>query len=182
MNRTLTIVGMFAILAAGVGCSSGGSGGGPVQSGLSAGFVADQPSPAADTVNASTGSANNDMITVQINVTDTAGVYSAGFDLIYDPNQVTYSGWSPGALLEQGGFAGDYLVSEIQPGQLVVSAGRVGNVPGANASGTVPVIRITFRVDQVGSSNISFQANNLLDDQQQPHPSIAWFGGSLTGI
>ena len=187
MKRILTgLLAVFVCLSAACGGGSGGGGGaGPGPGGgLAAGFVADEPSPGSDTVNSGQGNASNDLVTVLVNVTDTNGIYAAAFDLLYDSAQVTYVGWTPGTLLEQGGNAVIYDVGTPQSGQLVVSASRQGNVPGANVSGTRAVVGLTFRVEQVGNSPISFQSNTLLDGQQQPQPipGIAWFGGTLTGL
>ena len=183
MKRFLTVM-IVATVGFACACSSGGSGGGPGQSGLTAGFIADQSSPGPDSVAAGQESNSIDTVTVEITVTNTDDVYAASFDLVYDASNATYLGWDPGTLLEQGGQTVNYNVSEPSAGRLVVSASRQGNVPGADAIDTRTVIELTFRVDAVGNSTITFQANTLLDSQQQPQqiPGISWFGGTLTGI
>jgi hypothetical protein len=184
MKRSVT--GLMAVLFCFAAACSGGSGGGDVGGGggLAAGFVAEEPSPGADTVNAGEGSTTNDLVTVLVNVTDTDGIYAAAFDLLYDADHATYVGWTPGNLLEQGGNSVFYDVGTPQTGRLVVSASRQGNVAGANASGTRTVIGLTFRVEDPGTSPITYQSNTLLDAQQQPQPinGIVWFGGTLTGV
>ena len=183
MNRVLTIL-VIAILAVGVACSSGGgSGGGIVQSGLGAAFTPDEPTPGSDTVSASQGPVTGDVVTIDVLVTNTNNVYAAAFDLLYDSSMATYVGWSQGTLLEQGSNATSYDVDDTQVGRLVIGAQRVGSVNGADASGSVAVIRLSFRVTSVGNSVISFQSANLLDDQQFPQPisPLDWFGGVILG-
>jgi hypothetical protein len=183
MTRSAT--GLLAILFCFAAACSGGSGGDVgAGGGVAAGFVSEEPSPGSDTVNAGQGSTTNDLVTVLVNVTDTNGIYAAAFDLLYDPDHVTFMGWAAGNLLEQGGNSVFYDVGTPQSGRLVVSASRQGNVPGANASGTRTVIGLTFRVDDPGTSPITYQSNTLLDGQQQPQPitGIVWFGGTLTGV
>jgi hypothetical protein len=182
MSRiTVVLVLASAILATACG---GSGGGGTIKSGLSAAFIADEPAPGADTVAMAEGAATNNLVTVDVTVTDTNGVYAADFDVLFDPNSATYEGWSPGTLLEQGGHAPIYGVGTPVDGRLVVVATRQGDVGGADAAGTVPVIRLIFSVTEVGQSLMSFQANSLLDSQPQPQPigGIDWYAGSLEGI
>ena len=180
MKGFLTVM-IVATVGFACACSSGGSGGGPVQSGLTASFIPDQ-SPPGTKVAAGQKSNSNSTVTIEITVTDTDPVYAASFDLVYDSTQATYLGWDAGTLLEQGGQTVNYNVTE-SAGELVVSASREGPVPGADATGTRTVIELTFQVDVVGSSAISYQAETLLDGQQQPQPiPVNWYSGTLTGI
>jgi hypothetical protein len=186
MQRILTLSLLaFVVVAASCGSGGSGSGGGAPdeQSGLAAGFVADQPSPGAETVSAGQDSASNDIVVVEINLTDTSGVHGVAFDLNYDANQADYLGYDEGSLLEEGGASVNYFVAESTPGKIVVSATRLGSGSGADADGTETVIRLTFRVEEVGASPVSFSASYVLDDAgANQMPGIGWFGGDLTGV
>jgi hypothetical protein len=181
--KRLFFVSIVALIIAATACGSGSDGG--EKSNITAGFTPDEPSPGANTVAAAEGASSNDLVTVHVNVTDTNNVYAAAFDLSYESASVTYVGRSAGTLLEQGGHSVYYEVQEPQPGQLLVVATRQGDVPGANAVGTVPVVALTFRVEEEGSTALGFQAASLFDDQDpQPQPiaGITWFGGTLDGL
>ncbi len=184
MHRAL-IIALVALVAVSTACSSG-SGDDPVVSPpiATAGFVPDEPNPGSDTVSAGEGEIGGNLVTVDINVTDTNGMYGAAFDLKYNPATANYVGFTEGNLFEQGGHTPFYDVQEPQNGQLVVVVTRQGSVPGVNASGTVTIISLTFELIQEGGSDVSFDAFALLDDQTlpQPIPNLSWFGGSLTGI
>ena len=43
---------------------------------------------------------------------------------------------------------------------------------------------MTFQVEEIGATDVTFNSNWLLDDSPlpQPIPGVAWFGGELTGI
>jgi hypothetical protein len=181
MNRLLAAL-ILTLLVFGAACGSG-SGGGD-KSTVNAAFTPDEPNPGPDTVAAAEGASSGDLVTVEVTVTDTNGIYAMAFDLTYNANMASFEGWSAGNLLEQGGHTPFYQVQEPQNGQLVAVATRQGAVPGVNAVGTVTVIELTFRVEEEGSSQISFQAAALLDDQVQPQPipGITWHGGSLDGL
>ena len=183
MQRTLTVLFVAFVLVA-ASCGSGGGTSAPTEnSGLAAGFVAEETSPSAGTVSAAESDPTNDFVTVQINVTGTTGIHGVAFDLNYDANQADWVGYSEGTLLEQGASV-SYVVSEPVPGQIVISANRQGGGPGADANGTVEVIALTFRIDEQGASQVSFDSNWVLDDSVQPAPmpGIDWYGGALTGI
>ena len=185
MNRAL-IIALVALVAVSTACSSGSSQDPVVSPIPTAGFLPDAPNPVPnDTVSAGEGEIGGNLVTVDINVTDTNGMYGAAFDLIYDPSGANYVGFTEGSLFEQGGHTPIYIVEEPQNGQLVVVVTRDGPVPGVNASGTVTVIGLTFEVIQESGSDVSFDfdASQLLDDQGPPLPipSIDWFGGTLTG-
>jgi len=175
---------LIALLLTVTACGSSGGGGGVITPSLAASFTADQPAPGPDMVSLNEGSKTGDLVTVDIQVTDISGVFGAAFDVTYDPSMATFENWFSGSLLEQGGQTPTYQINSTQSGQLVISVARQGNVGGANAVGTVTLIRLTFRVTQTGSSSISFPGiPTLLDAQTQPQPIFVsgWFGGMIVG-
>lgn len=187
--KYIQIACLVALLILVPACGSGGGSGGSTPdpgTGLGAAFQTDPSAPSPtppETVTAGQSAASNNMVTIEVNVTDTDGIHGAAFDVMYDADHATYMDWSNGNLLEQGSTNVQYVVSEPTAGHLVVSANRQGTGPGADANGTRTVIELVFEVGSVGVSSLSFQANWLLDDQSLPQtmPGIAWFGGSLIG-
>lgn len=173
---------VLGLLIAGGGCGSGGSGG-PVKSGLAAGFTPDEPSPGSTTVAMAENVASGDTVTVDVTVTDTDGISGVSFDVDFNSAHASFVGWSEGTLLEQGGVDPIYQVSSPQPGKIVVVVTRMGD-PVVDANGTMPVIRLVFQVNTTGGSAVTFQANNLLGQPPfpPPIPGVDWYGGSLTGI
>jgi hypothetical protein len=182
MSRIM--IGLVLVLVAiGTACSSGGGSGSVVETGIAAGFSPDEPNPGSLTVAMAEGAKTGATVTVDVTVTDTGGIYAAEFDISYDPDMATYEGWSPGSLLEQNQHGVFYQVGAPQPGQLVVVATRQGNVSGATANGTLPVIRIAFGITEAGQSSANFQGASLRDASvgSQQIPGISWFSGDLTG-
>jgi len=172
-----------------LGCSGGAS---PDRSGVVSGgqqpsvtgsFTADEPNPGADTVSLAQQQVSNDVITLRVNVTDTSGVFGAAFELQYDPSMVSFQTSAPGTLLEQGGQTVTYNVATSSPGRLVVAVQRQGtSASGANAQGTVSLVRLTFRLLGTGTSGIDFMSSPALYDAQatpQPLPGIDWYGGTF---
>ena len=185
-TRWAVLLGLVSLVAA---CGGGGDGGGDTvvtgpSSGISASFVAERPAPGAGTVSMVQYTAVGDVVTVNLRVTDTNGIYGAAFDVVYDPSRVRYEDWASGVLLEQGGHSPNYTVQVPQAGRVVVGASRNGAVSGVNAVGSRVMIRLVFRATAVGSSQISFQAASLIDDQFPPEDitGTSWFGGSLNAI
>lgn len=175
---------MLLVLLA-TSCGGGGGDSTTPPSGLVASFEPAQPSPGANTVAMARGSATADVVTVDVNVTDTNDVYGAAFDLFFDSAGVQYVNWSAGNLLEQGGNSPVYNVEldSSDSGHLLVGASRTGSVPPVDVSGTKTLVRLTFRVKQANSFPLSFGAEALFDGQNPPREisGISWFAGSVTG-
>lgn len=182
-----TLVLLLALVTApACGGGSGGSpGGSPTP--LTAGFVPDQPSPVANNVAMAQGVTSNDVVTVNVTLTDASGVYAAAFEVLFDDTHTVFLGFTPGSVFEQGGNTPNYTVNTVggatNPGRIVVGVSRTG--PAAtNVSGTKTVLGLQFRVKQAGVFPLSVQNAVVYDSQPtpQPIPGIAWFAGAVTGV
>lgn len=169
-------------------CGGGGSGDAGVvdnsPSPVVASFRADELSPAANTVALLRGSASADLVTVKVTATNTTGIYATAFEVLYDTSKATFVNWSAGALLEQGGHTPTYQVADSGSGRVVVAASRNGNVATVNATGTVTIVNLTFRVKVVGESRATFATGPILYDGQLPPQAksgMLWTAGTLTG-
>lgn len=175
----LTLLAMTLATACGGGGDGtvGGGGGGSVT--LNATFVPDQATPGADTASLAQGSANANDVIVQVNVTDTDGVHSAAFDIVWNPAMLDFVGYAPGNLLEQNSTSATYNVGQSN-GRIVVGASRSGNV-GVNVVGTKTLINLTFHMKEVGTTPVAIQNASLRDGALTEIASISWFGGSCVG-
>jgi hypothetical protein len=167
-------------------CACGGGGGGAVGGGggstnVNAAFVADVPSPGADSVSLAEASSSGAAVTVAVNLTDVSGVYSAGFDLTFDSSRVSFEGYSPGTVLEQGGNSATYAVNQVTAGRIRVGATRQGNASEVNVTGSQAVIRLNFRVTDLGTFNANMTQGSVSNDQAQSLPGITWNAGSFVG-
>jgi hypothetical protein len=192
MKKNLSIALLAAVLALATACKTeqtlfGLDGGG---GNVAASFTPAQPSPGAGSVSMAEQSRTGDQVTVAVNVTGVNAVYGAAFSVFYDTAEVEFVGDSPGSILESGGIAAQYSVFET-PGQLIVGASRLGG-SGVNVTGTLPLIRLTFRALQAGSSPLGFYCQGgcadpgqpaLLDDDDAGPQPIAgvnvWAGGTV---
>lgn len=171
----------------GGGGSDAGAGPNPSPDPILASFAADTSAPGSNTVSMLEGSKSGDTVTVRLAVTNATGLYGAAFDVTYDPSKVTYSNWSAGTLFEQGGHTPTYQVSlsdPATPGRVVVVVSRNGNVGTVSASGTVDVVRLTFRVRAKGASRGEFGLSPALYDGQAPpqqKTGINWTAGTFQG-
>lgn len=186
--KSLFNVLLLAVAALAAACSSGGAAPGPPggSGNLTASFVPGEPNPGTNEVTMNQGQAASDTLVVEIKVTDTNGIFGAAFDLTFDTDFVSYVPTAVssmrGTLLEQGGGQIDYHVGTATAGRLVVSAARLSQGT-VNAVGTVTLMRLTFRVEDVGSSPLFFLNGDLLDGQVQPQPlpGLQWWGGTMIG-
>ena len=186
MNKAM-IIALVALVAVSTACSGDSSSGDDDStgsgSGISAGFVPEQPSPGSDTVSADEGDIGGNLVIVEIKVTDTGGISGASFDLTYDPSMARYDDyWTEGNLFQSG----VYQVGEPENGHLFVGVVREPGPPLGDASGTQKSIRgLRIEVIQAGQSIMSFpfEGPELTDDQPLPLPipDINWSGGLLTG-
>lgn len=183
-----TLALMLALVAApacgGGGGEDPGPGGSPTP--VAASFVPDQPSPAANTVAMAEGSTANDVVTVNVTLTATNGVYGTAFELVYDSTHTSYVGFAPGTALEQGGITPLYQITakpSATPPRVVVGVSRTGST-GTNVMGTKTVVSLQFRVKQAGVFPMSIENAVVFDSQAtpQPIPGIAWFAGAVQGV
>jgi general secretion pathway protein D len=94
---------------------------------------------------------------------------SAGRPISHLPLSLSYD---PAVLaveqVERGTFPGEaqILADASRPGEVVLGASRMGEVPGVTGQGTVA--RITFRALRSGSTRIDFSRSNALDAELRP--------------
>lgn len=187
MKRTLVWSVLILAIPSLVACSGGDSTGGVVNNGggsstLSASFVPDMPTPTSGSVSLQEGSTSGNLVTVDVMVTDVAGVYSAAFDLVFNTAQAEFVGRSAGQMLESGGVSVNYTAELVGTNRVVVSVSRVGAVPGTDAVGSERLVRLTFRVTRAGSSPITIENADLFDDQIQSTAGLTWAAGSVSAV
>lgn len=190
MKRLVTFLSLLAVIIL-TACGGGGGDGDAVppdptgggSSLIGAGFTGAVANPGANTVSMSRRSVSGNMVTVNVNVTDTNDVYGASFDVTYDSSFADYVSWTGGTLLEEGGHSPYYNVYEATPGRIVVVASRSGSVPAVDVTGTTVLIRLTFRVNSTGASAVGFENAHLSNASVPPDNliGITWEGGDLTG-
>jgi len=180
---------MTVCLVVAVSCGGGGSDAGAISgdsgesSTLAASFVPDQPSPGDSTVALAVEGTSGALVTLQVNVSGVDNVFTAEFQLAYDPQRVEFVNWSPGTLLETGGNPPSYLVRNLQPGLLEVAASRLdGASGGVDVTTPQTVIHLLFRATEAGSSTLAFSRAFLYDAQDPPQPidGLSWYGGTVT--
>lgn len=178
-RRGLAAVGLLALVA--VGCSGSEETTDPPVNNLAGSFQAETTSPGSDSVALAQEAASGNLVTLAVNVSDTADVYGAGFDLAYDTSHVQFVDWTAGDLLETGGHSPLYTVTT-QPGLIVVGVSRNGAVAGVDVTGSATLIRLTFRVLSPGASDVAF-SREFLVDSQPPAPTpivgLEWFDGQF---
>jgi hypothetical protein len=183
LGRLALLLVVAAVSACGGGSSSSDPGGSPTT--LAAGFTPDQPSPGANTAAMAKGPTNNDVVTVNITLTGTNGVYGTAFDVSYDSTHTVFLGFTPGTVFEQGGNTPNYTVTPNpsgNPPKITVGVART-NGTATNVSGTSTVLGLQFRVKQAGVYPL-FVENAVVYDGQptpQPIPGITWYAGAVTG-
>jgi hypothetical protein len=187
MKRTILSLSAIVLIFL-TACGGGGGaevtnpGGGSTLVG--ADFTPDNNNPGSGTASMQKRSASSNLATVNVGITGVDNLYAASFDVVYDPAKVEYSGYSAGTILESGGHTPRYDVQDTGQGRLVVVAQRIGAVPGVDVTSTQPLIRLTFRVSEIGVSRLDFENANLTDDQIPPQniAGISWSGGTISGV
>ena len=137
------------------------------------------PPQQSDTVSISQSNASGNIVTLQVQVTDTGDVHTAAFDLVFDDNLADYVSHTAGSFLEQGGNSPTYTVG-VGNGRIIVGVSRSGNT-GTGATGTQALINLNFRVNNVGQTQVNVVNANLRDGNLANIPGLSWFGGMLVG-
>lgn len=184
MGRFSTVC-LLALMTVSTACggADGDASGGVTTPPLLAAFVADDPSPGSNTVAMAEGSKSGDSVTVAVNASQATGLYAAAFEVTFDSTKLTYLGHSAGTVFEQGGHTPTYQVGNPSAGRVVVGVSRNGSVGTVNVSTPAPMIRLSFRVKDVGSFRLTFENAALYDGQTPPQAKagITWESGVVTG-
>ena len=152
MNDTLTLPRRFflltliSLLALAPACRGGGGGSGTitVPTGLVAQFVGGAATPGSVSLQPGTATGNS-LFQVRVSATDLSDLFSANFQLTYDPAVVAFVDFdSSGSVLNGSGIATMFSASESSPGVLDVEASRVSTLErrfdaAAPAAGTVSI-------------------------------------------
>jgi len=191
MTRAMHLA-VVALVAAALSCGGGSSGGtiGPGPNPITASFAPDPSAPSptsALTITMAQSAVADDLVTVQLNVSGTNGVYGAAFEVACDssdgciPANVEFVQPSAGSLLEQGGNAPNYTATATGVWPVVVGSSRTGPVAGVNVTTPQPLVKLTFRVKATGTYKIKVQNAALIDSAGTAIPGVGWYAGSLQG-
>lgn len=187
-------LGCTALLVSALALGCGGRGGpgsgddglDPVGGALTGDFTADASPPGAGSVSLQPGSSSADVVTVDVVVTDSGGIFGVAFDLVFDPDRAAYLGAEEGRLLDADGADTLFLVTA-GAGRLVVGATRVqdaGNsVVDVDAAGPQVLASFRFRVRAAGASRIDFDPDRprAVRDRDGVERGVSWHGGALVG-
>jgi len=167
-------------LAAALACGSGGGGGGG--STVVANFNPTPPAKSTDAVSMSEFGQSGNTVTVSVDISGTQAVSGAAFDVMFDTGNVTFVDHDPGTALEQGGASPLYTVSPTAGG-IVVGVSRPGGST-TNISGTKPLVRLIFEVQDVGTFDLTILNQELYGAGAPPvaKSGIEWSAGSLVGV
>ena len=105
-------------------------------------------------------------LSVSVNITGAADLFSAPFYIKYDPRHLKVVSVKQGDFLKQGGVNTAFLHRERTPGMVMVGLSRLGNRSGVNGSGTLATL--TFITLGAGHTVISLSKSDLKDSQLAP--------------
>ena len=187
--RTLAAVMSLALLAwVNSGCGGGGGGGGgsptqpppPVIPPSSVTFTADsQAVPGSVYLEQGQGSSGT-VLVLEVRVMDVSDLYSARFDLEFPNSLLTFrkNATTEGEFLGGGGdFRTDLIVKNKPAGNLVIGFSRIGDVEGAEGSGTL--FSLEFGTDKSGSGSLNLKRHDTFDPNGEVQSGVTWIGGSI---
>ena len=111
--------------------------------------------------------------------------YGVAFDLDFDPTVSTFNSLQKESFFEGSTLSNvTYLAAtatgaQVNPGKLIVSVTRLGNIVGATGTGNI--ISLTFNITgKLSATSLTLSSNNLLDPTGQPLAGINWSGGMIS--
>ena len=171
---------LVAALATLPGCGGGGGGGSPIEPppptatpppGISVAITT--PSGAAITL-ARAPRSTASLLVLEVRAVGVTGLYGAAFDLRYPDALLDYQARAAGSFLGEGA---SIQVFESAPGNLVVGASRLGNVPGVDGSGVL--LEIELARQAAGTGNLSFTGNAAFA-ADGTLLAVGWGSGTVT--
>lgn len=177
----------LAVLAwVGAGCGGGGGGGGsptqppPPRPPSSVTFTADS-APVTNSVYLEQGPGGSATVLVlAVQVMDVTDFYGARFDLTFPSGLLTFrkNATAEGDFLAGGGgFRTDLIVKNRPAGNLVIGISRIGDVEGAEGSGTL--FTLEFGTDKSGSGSLQLHRHDAFDRHGEVQPDVTWIGGTI---
>jgi len=125
-------------------------------------------------------SVQGDMIILNLIVTSLAALSSgAAFDVEFDSNLVSFTGFAAGTFYESTSPA-IYEVG-LQAGTNNRLVGGITQQAGPGVTGSGILIELQFKAIGIGTSALKFTNNNLIDPSGNLIPGLTWSGGILTG-
>jgi hypothetical protein len=180
---------LFAIaLAVASGCSGGSSSSDDDRDNILASFLASSTSPGMGDVTMAEGDALNNLVTVEIGLTDMTDVFAADFQVEWLDGPVRLMGWSEGPLLSKDGESTSFTVTETSPGLLRVQATRIGTADEVDAVGTEVLLILDFRVRRKGEIPLAFRPpdpsnpREITDSLGAVVSGGTWAGGRFLGV
>jgi hypothetical protein len=131
------------------------------------------PSGAAITLARAARTTSN-LLVLEVRASAVSGLYGAAFDLQYPAGLLDYQGRVAGPFL---GADASIQVFESAPGNLVVGASRLGNVPGVDGSGVL--LELELARQAAGTGNLSF-TNNAAFAADGTQLVVGWGNGTVT--
>jgi general secretion pathway protein D len=115
----------------------------------------------------------NDQFRVEIKVSDAKNLYNAPFTLVYDPLFLDFVGIEEGPFLKSDGKPTLFKTSlDANGGQVAVTLGRVGDVPGVTGAGTI--VTAIFKAKNQGPASLGFLNANFVAAGGKPLETLPY--------
>ena len=115
----------------------------------------------------------NDQFRAEIKVSDAKNLYNAPFTLVYDPLFVDFVGIEEGPFLKSDGRQTIFKsVPDAKNGQVAVTLGRVGDVPGVTGAGTIATA--IFKAKNRGPASLGFINANFVAAGGKPVETLPY--------
>lgn len=183
-GRPASVFAVVALFSLVFGCGGGGSSDPAPQ--VCVEFTGAVAMPGAMTVTAQDGTGSTcSAAQVVVNITDVNDVFGAGFDVVFDPTAVRFSGTVDlsNSWLGNDGVTVTPFATEVAPGRWVVGLTRTSaTAPGIDFTGTRELCRLVFtRVGNTGNSSLTFENESLSDSSAPPQDivGVTWTGGTF---
>jgi len=122
-----------------------------------------------------------DILEIEINVSDLAGVSYAAFDLSYDHSVIEYISAKEGAFFNRGKFESTKILVALEngtPGQLVIGITRLGSIGEISGRGTV--VTLSFKAVGSGSSALVFDESRAFKNADKQDIVASWENKTIT--
>jgi hypothetical protein len=148
-------------------------------------FIPDTVDPGQDSISLELQSIGADHVVLEVKANQiSAGVFSAVFDLKFDPAVLSFDGFEPGNFLEGEGDLVDYLIEPAAGRSDVLIAGISKRQGQAGSTGDGTIVTIRFKKLEPGLSPLTFENMSLIDlsgnEIRRPDQTeIKWYGATI---
>lgn len=179
MRARLAAAALLFVAFAACGGGGGGGGGTPTAPPPQLAFTPASSGGAGSIALATAAGSSSSTLRLDLVANGAADLFGVSFELVYPTQPVLFVAATEGTFLSSGGMVPTtFQLLETEPGRLLVGLSRLGDVAGAEGTGTLLTLELSAVA--AGSGAVSFEDARAFDSAGDEIAGTTFSGGTVT--